>query len=252
MTTGELATRTVIRTSQGLIRTLNEDRAVVRMAPPLFAVADGMGGLSRGDFASGLIAERLADMELPDEPAERIRAIDATLNEVNATIRAASRTELCGSTVVLATIADETVHVAWAGDSRAMRLRNGVLKPLNHDHSVVQELVDLGIVTEAAARLHPLASQITRAVGVAPTLDVEWCQDDVHAGDRLLLSSDGLHGVVESKLLAELASIPSAEEAADALMAAAADGGAPDNVTFIIVDFGEAAETGQGATGAAR
>jgi serine/threonine protein phosphatase PrpC len=252
MTDGELTMRTLVRTSPGLVRTLNEDRAVVRTSPPLFAVADGMGGLARGDFASGLVADRLSALDLPEEPEERIRTIGAALIEANAAIQNASRSELCGSTIVLATIVGQTVHVAWAGDSRAMRLRDGVLTPLNRDHSVVQELVDLGVVTQSAARHHPLASQITRAIGVAPSVELEWRQDEVHPGDRLLLSSDGLHGVVDGRLLAELASIPDAEQAADALMAAAADGGAPDNVTFIIVDLGEPADTGEGKAGGVR
>jgi serine/threonine protein phosphatase PrpC len=139
-----------------------------------------------------------------------------------------------GSTLVGLAIADGQYRCFWAGDSRAYRIRGDQIAQLTRDHSLVQDLVDAGMLTAQEAENHPNASVITRAVGVVEELKIDTVSGDATSGDLFLLASDGLTRVVEdSELLAELTSKRPAD-AAEALIETVLSRGAPDNVTMVI------------------
>ena len=143
---------------------------------------------------------------------------------------------MSGTTVVALAIRGGRYTCMWAGDSRLYCCAKGAVELLTTDHSVVQELVDAGAITPEAAVRHPLRNRITRAVGVEPTLELQVRHGDVHSGDRFLLSSDGLHGLVDARALGRLAALDDLDAAADAMVAAALDAGGRDNISVVLVD----------------
>lgn len=235
-----LGWRSVARTDRGLVRPDNEDRVVDRPAAGLWAVADGMGGHARGEWASGLVGDMLESLA-PDADLERgVALVRDGLAAVHVRLRHTDA-GLCGSTVVALLIRGERFACLWAGDSRLYRLRGGRLELLTRDHSLVQELVEAGAIAPEAARTHPLANRITRAVGVGDRLELDGIQGGIAAGDRLLLSSDGLHGAVAEPALLGPLRLPEPAAAADGLMRAAFAAGAPDNVSLVLVTIDDAA-----------
>ena len=211
---------------------------LVRTDRGLWAVADGMGGHDKGDVASAMVTEAL--MRLPivyglDTMVDA--AIDAltTVNrELIALAAAGDSQRSIGSTVVGLAIAGEQYRCFWAGDSRAYRIRAGEIVQLSRDHSLVQDLVDAGMLSPQEAETHPNANVITRAVGVGPDLKIDKVSGDARPGDRFLLASDGLTRLVsDAELVAELTARPPAE-AAERLVETVLSRGAPDNITMII------------------
>jgi serine/threonine protein phosphatase PrpC len=230
------------RTHVGLKRKINEDSILSQAERGLWAVADGMGGHEAGEVASSMVVDALRSLP-PARDAEGLAAcaIEA-LREVNRDLIALARTgghqRSIGTTVVGLTISDGAFRCFWLGDSRGYRLRDGQLKRLTRDHSVVQELVDAGMLTDDEAEGHEDSNLITRAVGVAETAEIDMIGGEVRSGDLFLLASDGLTRVVpDSDLAAELARA-SLEEAADNLIDLVLARGAPDNVSLIIVKLG--------------
>lgn len=228
----------VARTHVGRVRSHNEDSVVDRPAAGLWAVADGMGGHSRGEVASGRIREAIEALG-PVAAA----GLDATLAAARAAVGRAhdrllheGRGVVSGSTVAVLLSDGDRCAWAWAGDSRIYRRRGGSLERLTRDHSLVEELVAVGAVAPEDASRHPLANRITRAVGVGERVELEEATGELAAGDRYLLSSDGLHGVLAHRVLNDLAGLPDLEAAADALLQAALDAGAPDNVSLVLVE----------------
>lgn len=228
----------VSRTHVGLRRKVNEDSLLVRTERGLWAVADGMGGHDAGDVASSKVTESL--LELPDVGGldGLIDGAIRALSQVNrdlidlATANGSERT--IGSTVVGLAIADGQFRCFWAGDSRAYRVRGDRIEQLTRDHSLVQNLVDAGMLQPNEAVDHPNSNIITRAVGVAPELSVDTVGGDVRSGDQFLLASDGLTRVVEDhEMAAELLSNAPAK-AAERLIETVLSRGAPDNVSIII------------------
>jgi serine/threonine protein phosphatase PrpC len=140
-----------------------------------------------------------------------------------------------GSTVVGLAIAGGQYRAFWAGDSRAYRVRDGQIAQLTKDHSLVQSLVDAGMLTPGEALDHPNANIITRAVGVAPDLNVETIGGDVLPGDQFILGSDGLTRLVDDQEMADQLGAGSIDEAAERLIELVLSRGAPDNATLIIV-----------------
>lgn len=233
-----MAFECISRTHVGLRRKVNEDAMLVRTDRGLWAVADGMGGHDKGDVASAMVTEAL--MRLPivyglDTMVDA--AIDAltTVNrELIALAAAGDSQRSIGSTVVGLAIAGEQYRCFWAGDSRAYRIRAGEIVQLSRDHSLVQDLVDAGMLSSQEAESHPNANVITRAVGVGPDLKIDKVSGDARPGDRFLLASDGLTRLVsDAELVAELTARPPAE-AAERLVEAVLSRGAPDNITMII------------------
>ena len=226
------------RTHVGLKRKINEDSILAATEHGLWVVADGMGGHDAGEVASTMVTDALRCLP----PATSLDALAASaleaLREVNSDlIELAGSRRTIGTTVVGLAIADGAFRCFWLGDSRAYRLRDGELERLSHDHSVVQELVDAGMLRADEADAHENANLITRAVGVADSIDLDMSSGEVRAGDVFLLASDGLTRVVpDSELATELGAPP--DHAADALVARVLARGAPDNVSLIIVKAG--------------
>ena len=228
----------ISRTHVGLRRKVNEDSVMVRTDQGLWAVADGMGGHEAGDVASRKVAEALA--QLPDgrDLDELTDSAVSALVDVNADLihlaRADHKARTIGSTVVGLAIRDGQYRCFWAGDSRAYRIRDNRIEQLSRDHSLIQGLIDAGMLSVEESKDHPDSNVITRAVGAAETLDVEVSAGDALPGDLFLLASDGLTKLVDDFELAEVISSWPPGEAADTLIDAVLARGAPDNVSLII------------------
>ncbi len=213
----------------------NEDSFYVRA--PLFVVADGMGGAQAGEVASAT-AVAVFEPGLPDGvPSEGlVRLIERANREIHDRSRADAQLAGMGTTLTAAYLAeDDAVVVAHVGDSRCYLLRDGELKRLTHDHSLVGELVARGKLTEEQAEVHPQRSVITRALGPEPQVQVDVEVFDARAGDVFLLCSDGLTSMVHEPQLAPiLTGSDSLEAAGRALITAANAAGGRDNITVVL------------------
>jgi serine/threonine-protein phosphatase Stp1 len=222
----------------GLKRKLNEDRVLERPDCGLWVVADGMGGHDAGEVASAAIVEALAGV--PEQPSLELfvaRVVEA-LDGVNAQLRAlahsATRPSTIGSTVVALAISEGEFRCIWAGDSRAYRVRGPEITQISRDHSLVQDLLAAGMVSEADAEAHPQAHVITRAVGAASELQLEIVAGDALPGDIFLLASDGLTRVVPPDEILRVLRTMNPVQAAAALIETVLARGAPDNVSLSI------------------
>jgi protein phosphatase len=231
------------RTDVGRVRPGNEDAVLVTDDARLVAVADGMGGHQAGEVASATaIAALLAGVERGDP-------IDVAITGANdAVVRLAADDHALrgmGTTLTAGTIDGSTFLIGHVGDSRAYLLRDGELRQLTTDHSVVAELVAAGELTEAEALTDPRRAMITRALGIDPSVDVDVLSIELAPGDRLLLCSDGLTSMVRDDVIAEvLGTEPDRERAADALVAAANLAGGADNITVVVADVVPADDRG--------
>lgn len=224
------------RTDPGRVRRRNEDSFV--LDPPLFAVADGMGGAQAGEVASRLTAAAFREYHEADDlaPDERVQAI---IQEANRRIyeRARSDSEVSGmgTTVTAALLTGGRVTLGHVGDSRAYRIRNGALEQLTEDHSLVGDLMRSGRLTPEEAEEHPQRSVITRALGTDPEVDVDTVTVDAEPGDLFLLCSDGLTTMIgDDDILGIVAAAPTLDDAARELVRAANTGGGEDNVTVVL------------------
>ncbi len=224
------------RTDPGRKRRRNEDAFVLE--PPLFAVADGMGGAQAGEVASRLAAAAFREFHEVDElaPDERVRAL---VQEANRRIYDRARSDTgatgMGTTITAALLEGEQVTIGHVGDSRAYRLREAELEQLTEDHSLVADLMRSGRLTPEEAETHPQRSVITRALGTDPEVDVDTMSVEASPGDVFLLCSDGLTTMVaDEQILELLTGASSLEEAAKALVKAANKGGGEDNVTVVL------------------
>jgi len=234
-----MAFECVSRTHVGLKRKINEDSLMTRAERGLWAVADGMGGHEAGEVASGKIAEALSKLPIVYNLQETVDDAVAALQRVNRDLislaRGSGQMRTIGSTVVGLAISADEFRCFWAGDSRAYRIRAGRIAQVSRDHSLVQDLVSAGMLSEAEARVHPNANVVTRAVGVSDDLQVEIVSGDVRPDDIFLLASDGLTRVVEDWEIAGELTSNSPEHAADRMIDLVLERGAPDNVTLVIV-----------------
>lgn len=214
----------------GKVRTINQDAFLERPEVGIWVVADGLGGHSRGEVASRMVCDAMASVT-PDGSFEGlIDTVRDRLQDVNASLlRGASAQDdgRCGSTVVTLLVRDTRLAVLWAGDSRVYRWRHGILEQLTRDHSLAEAGALVG--TEDS-------NVITRAVGGDETLDLDLRVDEVQAGDRFLLCSDGLTRNIPHARLAERLGEPDIAGIARGLVAATLDAGAPDNVTVVVVE----------------
>ena len=224
------------KTDPGRVRRRNEDAFVVD--PPLFAVADGMGGAQAGEVASRLTAAAFREYHEADglPPDERVQAI---IQEANRRIyeraHADSGFSGMGTTVTAALLLGGRVTIGHVGDSRAYRIRDGALEQLTDDHSLVGDLMRSGRLTPEEAEAHPQRSVITRALGTDPEVDVDTFEVDARPDDLFLLCSDGLTTMVgDEDILGILAAAPTLDDAARELVRAANTGGGEDNVTVVI------------------
>ncbi|MFB2556249.1 PP2C family protein-serine/threonine phosphatase [Herbiconiux liangxiaofengii] len=223
---------------KGNKRAGNEDSSISDI--PIFAVADGMGGHSAGDVASAAVVDRLSEIGDAVTTAERIEsALAVALADID---RVGDESALgTGTTVTGVALAEIDDDLAWMvfniGDSRVYLLENGALQQLTVDHSVVQELIDAGLITPEQAERHPDSNVITRAVGFHEKPVPDYSILPVVAGQRILVCSDGLTKELTDVGIRHYLSIsPTAERAAAELVAASLANGGRDNVTVVVVD----------------
>jgi PPM family protein phosphatase len=228
------------RTDVGRQRTANEDSLVVQ--PPLFAVADGMGGAKAGEVASAVAVQAVEGARESGEPAEaQLAGIvrDANRRIYDLAVADESRRGM-GTTLTLAKVHGDEVSLAHVGDSRAYRLRDGELSQLTRDHSLVAELERSGQITAEAAEHHPQRSIITRALGPEPDVEVDTYTLAGREGDVFLICSDGLTSMISDDEVGSIVrSASTLDEAADALVRAANQSGGKDNITVILFRLGE-------------
>ena len=223
-------------TDAGRKRRRNEDSFV--REPPLFAVADGMGGAQAGEVASRLAAAAFREFHEADEldPEERVAAI---IQEANRRIYERARSDAqasgMGTTITAALVSGGSVAIGHVGDSRAYRLRGSRLEQLTEDHSLVADLVRSGRLTPQEADAHPQRSVITRALGTDLEVDVDTFTVEAQADDVFVLCSDGLTTMVDDEKIAQtVANADSLEHATKALVKTANRAGGEDNVTVVL------------------
>ena len=243
-------------TDPGLVRHRNEDRYIADSELGLFAVVDGMGGHNGGELASATIAEAMASF-IRETAGDFDRTWPATLdpclsllaNRLQVAIRSANRTlatrartnaalDGSGATLAAALFGEGELAVSNVGDCRAYLLRAGQLLQLTRDHSVVAEQVALGLIDSKAARTHPLRHVVTRAVSGQAGMPVDIIEVKVEPGDRLILCSDGIHGVLSDDEISAIVGMSgrTPDEACRAAIQAANARGGPDNVTTVVVE----------------
>jgi serine/threonine protein phosphatase PrpC len=229
----------VAKTHVGCRRKLNEDAVLACPDRRLWVVADGMGGHDAGDVASAMVVEALWRSPSDGGGGATVDGVLAALNEVNERLVEMGRTgfdsRTIGSTVVGLVANGDALTCFWAGDSRAYQVRDGRIDRLSRDHSLVQDLIDAGMITEREAESHPNANIITRAVGAADQLRVDTAAVDVRSDDLFLLASDGLTRLVSDQELLSALQGGDIEASAVELLELALNRDAPDNVSLIIV-----------------
>src|SRR4051794_15795763 len=232
----------------GLQRQGNEDNYFVRS--PLFVVADGMGGAQSGEVASEMAVEvfepGLTESESPADGL--VRLIETANQRIHERSRAESQRAGMGTTVTAAYVGSEQVTIAHVGDSRAYLFRDGELRRLTDDHSLVEELMRQGKLTPEEASDHPQKSIITRALGPEPAVEVDRQTIPLRDGDVFLLCSDGLTSMIDeghiAQVLVEAGALP---EAGKALVSAANAAGGRDNITVVLFRVEEIEGAGAGA-----
>ncbi len=229
------------RTDTGRQRNANEDAYFARGS--LFAVADGMGGAQAGEVASRLAAESFEPVQRGEEsPEAYLRAIARTANSrIHRLAQADSSRSGMGTTLTAALVEDDEVSLAHVGDSRAYLFRDGELKLLTSDHSLVEELRRQGRLTDEQAEDHPQRSIITRALGPEREVEVDTLTYRARPGDVYLLCSDGLTTMVrEDRIAAALADTASLDDAVSSLVREANEAGGRDNITVVAFRLEEA------------
>jgi serine/threonine protein phosphatase PrpC len=230
----------------GRKRRRNEDSYVI--APPLFAVADGMGGAQAGEIASKLAAAALEDTDAGALSGED--RVTSLIQEANRRVYERSNEDPnasgMGTTITVALVEDSGVTIGHVGDSRAYRWREGSIEQITEDHSLVNELMKSGKLSPEEAETHPQRSVITRALGTDPDVDVDSFTVEADVGDVFLLCSDGLTTMVDDDdILGVLEKYhDDLDRATKSLVSAANRGGGEDNITvvaFAITDVGETA-----------
>jgi serine/threonine protein phosphatase PrpC len=228
--------RTAALTDTGRKRRHNEDVYVVD--PPIFAIADGMGGANAGEVAAALAADALRG-----EGGSGEDAVVDLIQEANRRVYQRATEDAAasgmGTTMTVALLENGRVRIGHVGDSRAYLLRGGELSQLTDDHSLVGELVRSGRLTPEDAESHPQRSVITRALGTDPDVDVDTVTVETRAGDLFLLCSDGLYSMVGNDRIQELVerNRGDLDAAAKALVAAANKGGGDDNITVVAFEI---------------
>jgi len=223
----------------GRRRRHNEDAYVVE--PPLFAVADGMGGAKAGEVASNLAAAAL--QETDGEGSSGEARVAGLIQEANRRVfrRATEDRDASGmgTTMTVALVEGDRVVIGHVGDSRAYLFRDGRLEQLTDDHSLVAELVRSGKLTPEEAEIHPQRAVITRAVGTEPDVDVDTFSIEGAPGDLFMICSDGLTDMVDEETIREAVeeNRPDLQQAAKALVNAANRVGGEDNITVVFFEL---------------
>lgn len=226
------------RSDAGRVREINEDACLDQSELGRWAVADGMGGHAVGDLASRVVIEELGRLTPPASMKAFIADAHARLQTANRQLRnEAERRQVqrIGSTVVVLLACDRFCGYVWAGDSRLYLLREGRLRQLTRDHSQVEELKSLGLITEDEARHHPAQHIITRAVGATDVLELDDDAIEVADGDIFLLCSDGLSNEVTEEEILTVLTQAARQNASEELVDLALAHGGRDNITAVVV-----------------
>jgi protein phosphatase len=242
-----LVLRYAARSDRGLIRGNNQDS--VYAGPRLLAVADGMGGHAAGDVASKVVIAALEHLDDDAPSGDMLQSMREAVFEgsehLREVIRESPQLEGMGTTLTAILFAGGRLALCHVGDSRAYLLRDGQLSQITHDDTFVQTLIDDGRITPEEANSHPQRSLLLRALN-GQDVDPDLSMREARAGDRYLLCSDGLSGVVSEETLAEALMDPDPQSTADRLIELALRSGGPDNVTVIVADVVE--DGGRGAS----
>ena len=229
------------RTDVGKVRANNQDAPIVSEKLRLYGVADGMGGHKGGEVASTSARDDLL-RELEGKTPSVV-ALSGAIEEVNRQIYHQQEHDDAltgmGTTLSVLWMSDNFVYIGHVGDSRVYLLRDGEFKQMTLDHSLVEQLVREGVLTEEEAQNHPMRNIITRAIGTDESVEVDVVVEERRKGDLWLACSDGLHGLVDDRQMRDALRQYAPEKAADVLLKAALDAGGRDNVTLVIVHDGE-------------
>ena len=229
-------------TDIGKARPINEDSFYLpRENEPFCAVADGMGGHNAGEVASAMAIQAFAEAMRRSEKRNATAIHDAVL-KANAVVYEEASRDLSKrgmGTTFTALVADgRRIHIAHVGDSRAYLMRSGAISRVTKDHTLVEEMVSQGLITEREARVHPKRNLVTRALGTSRDVDVDLIQLDVRDGEVLLMCSDGLSNLVSRpEMLFEITHNEDLSECCQRLIDIAKTRGAPDNVTLVLIAY---------------
>lgn len=229
------------RTDVGKVRANNQDAPIVSEKLRLYGVADGMGGHKGGEVASTSARDDLL-RELEGKTPS-VATLSGAIEEVNRQIYHQQEHDDAltgmGTTLSVLWMSENFVYIGHVGDSRVYLLRDGEFKQMTLDHSLVEQLVREGVLTEEEAQNHPMRNIITRAIGTDESVEVDVVVEERRKGDLWLACSDGLHGLVDDRQMRDALRQYAPEKAADVLLKAALDAGGRDNVTLVIVHDGE-------------
>jgi serine/threonine protein phosphatase PrpC len=226
-------------THVGKVRDGNEDSYLVAARSGIWAVADGMGGLSAGDVASRTVVEELGSLGEPISAEDLLASCEERLVNANDRLRAlaAERGVMIGTTVAVLLIFRESYACLWSGDSRIYRIRRREIEQLSVDHTEAQELVAEGKLTAAEARVWPRRNVITRAIGVFDDPELEMVSGKLEPGNVFVICSDGLTAHVEQDEILAIAARNTPQRACELLVDLTLERGAVDNVTVVAVRF---------------
>lgn len=224
----------------GAVREVNEDSQIEKPEIGLWVVADGMGGHSAGDVASGMVVDELSAVRRTGNNEEFIERVIEVLSITNQKLRQLAfqkfdKQAVMGTTIAVLILYENNYTILWAGDSRVYRFRNRQLEQLTRDHSQVNDMLDSGLLTEDEVEDHPLANVITRAIGASQTLNLERIDGDLKHGDIFMLCSDGLNKELTDQEISPFFSSGDVDEINRALIHSALVRGAQDNITAISV-----------------
>lgn len=223
------------RTDVGKLRLNNQDAVI--LGNGLAGVADGMGGHKGGEIASaglrdGLLRETADCTPDSNRLREAVRTVNRELWEKQ---EADYSLTGMGTTLTVIWPAQDQMIIGQVGDSRAYLLRGGELKQVTEDHSMVADMVRQGVLTEEQAACHPMRNYITRAVGTEEDVEIDLFSHDRKQGDRWLICSDGLYGMISRSELIRLTATEDLEEAAESLLQAALEAGGRDNISLVLI-----------------
>lgn len=235
-----LAFRSASATHAGHVRALNEDAVCDNPAQGIWCVADGMGGHEAGEVAAAMVVEALTSLQLHDDLQCRIDRVATVIQQVNQRLtREMTITrddQVMGCTVVALIVQGDECACLWAGDSRLYLYRDRCLYQMSRDHSLVEEMIEQGVLAPEDAATHPQRHVITRAVGVDEDLQLEQISFQLKPQDVLLLCSDGLHGELHpDTIMSILARDMDSQVMAQELIQQTLAGAARDNVTVSVI-----------------
>ncbi len=224
------------KTDKGKVREQNEDTFGYR--DTLFVIADGMGGHQAGEVASAIAVETVLAVEMDADPVASLRR--AVLSANSAILEEMAKNENflgMGTTIAILLLKTAQAFVSHLGDSRIYQLTEGNLVQLTNDHSFVAELIKNGSITEEEAKIHPQRNVLTRALGTEGHLEFEVNSFSTHSGDKFLLCSDGLTGIVDERKIKEILMSGKAPQIiADQLVEQANKDGGTDNISVIVIE----------------